>query len=134
MPVCRHRPMRDRLQTVPIGVAASQYREDPWRAFCSRDIDPRDPRMRIPRTEETGIRLTRQIHVVRKASRAGQQPRVLEPPNRLTDPLRSDLLSRSQKRHLSSCRPLALHLGGALWPSGIVEAKTRSKRDEPACE
>jgi hypothetical protein len=53
--------------------------------------------MRMRRAEHTGVGLIRQVHVVGKASRSDQQPRVLAPPNRLADPLRRDLLSRSQK-------------------------------------
>src|SRR5437588_4665569 len=57
--------------------------------------------MRVRRPDHTGIALARQIRVVGKTPAAGQQPRILAPPDRLADPLRRDLLSRSQERHRS---------------------------------
>jgi hypothetical protein len=49
----------------------------------------------------------RLVHVVGKAPAAGQQPRILAPPSRLADPLRRDLLSRTQERDRS---PLSVEL------------------------
>jgi hypothetical protein len=48
--------------------------------------------MRVRRPDHTGIALTPEVRLVGKASAAGQQPRILAPPNRLADPLRRDLL------------------------------------------
>ena len=50
--------------------------------------------MRVRRPDHTGIALAREVRLVGKAPAAGQQPRILAPPNRLADPLRRDLLSR----------------------------------------
>ena len=93
MRVCRHRAVRNRLQAVPFSVAAGQHLDDARHPLGRSDIDTRDPRMRVRLPDHIGIGLAREVHVVGKVPTAGQQPRILAPPNRLSDPLRRDLLS-----------------------------------------
>jgi hypothetical protein len=97
MRVRRHRTVRDRLQAVPFGIAAGQHREDARHPLGRSGIDARDQRMRVRRPDHTGVALAREVRLVGKAPAAGQQPGILAPPNRLADPLRRDLLSRSQE-------------------------------------
>jgi hypothetical protein len=51
--------------------------------------------MRLRRPDDIDLGLAREAHVIGKPPAAGQQSRILAPPNRLADPLRRDLLSRS---------------------------------------
>ena len=118
--VRRHRPVRDRPQTVPYHIDAGQHRDHSRCAGGRPDIDAGDPRMRVRRAKQIGIGLARKVDVVGIVSGAGQQPRVLAPPNRFADPLPGSLLPRSQERH----RPSILHVGrGRGGPVAFLHAK-----------
>jgi len=50
-----------------------------------RDVEPQDPRMRMGRAQEVGVRHAGRLQIVDKAPAAGHQPLVLDARHRLTD-------------------------------------------------
>jgi hypothetical protein len=80
--------VRDRLQVVPFSVAAGQHTDDAGHPLCRSGIDARDPRMRVRRPDDMDIALALEAHVIGKPPPAGQQTRILAPPDRLADALR----------------------------------------------
>ncbi len=57
------------------------------RAARAGDVDSRDARMRMRRASERHVRRALGVHVVGEAPLAREQARVLEPAQRLADPL-----------------------------------------------
>ena len=97
--VCRDRPVRDRPQPIRRGIAAGQHRDNARRRTCVAHVDVDDRGMRVRRPDEVRIGLPRHVEIVAVLALAAQQPGILAPGHRFSDPFRGKLFTRIQERH-----------------------------------
>src|SRR5438874_579228 len=94
-----HRAVRDRFHAIGHRIATGQHGDHSWPADRVAHLDLQDLRVRVGRTHEIRVGLTRYAEIVCVLPRAGEQPWVLATQHRFPDALRGMALTGRQKRH-----------------------------------
>jgi hypothetical protein len=76
-----HEPQAGHRLQVLFRIGAREYRDDAWRLGCGTRVDTADARVRVGAAQDGGVDHTRERDVVGVPRAAGQQPRILAPPD-----------------------------------------------------